>query len=190
MAKAPRSTPKAEAPAEAEKTAAPEVSAAEATDGEKVKSIVSSKYRDMYKGKEPDWLGALINAECTKTEERTRKKKSEDGEATETITEQVPVGVDTEKLLTLARNNGLNVDAMEAQSGNHGFAGRARMTIRNMLQTVAKQRHGLFNVGKTFVSAPAEWLTAKNAPEKATHGQDGTKIAKPVVAKEPAKADA
>lgn len=175
--------------AKAKETAAPaEPKVEAAAEAGPVKSIVSPKYRDAYKGKEPDWLGKLINSECTKTEPRTRKVKSKDGEATETVTEQVVVGVDTDKLLAMARKNGLDVDALEAQSGNHGFAGRARMTVRNMLQTVAKQRHGLYNVGGTFMSAPADWLTAKDAPEKPTHNQDGSKIEKPKAPKAAAPA--
>lgn len=187
------------AKAKAKETAAPAENTNEAAppaEGETtaVKSIVSSKYRDAYKGKEPDWLGKLINAECTKTEPRTRKVKDAEGDGSSTVTEQVAVGVDTDKLLAMARKNGLDVDALEAQSGNHGFAGRARMTVRNMLQTVAKQRHGIFNVGGTFMSAPADWLVAKDAPEKPSHNQDGSKIEKPkapkAVAPAPEKVEA
>lgn len=177
MAKAKTTPKEAAAPAPVETATTDEAA--------KAKSIVSSKYRDAYKGKEPDWLGAFINADCTKTEPRTRKVK--DGDGSKTVTEQVTVGVDTDALLVLARKNGLNVDALEAQAGNHGFPGRAKMTIRNMLQTVAKQRHGLFNKGGTFTKAPAEWLTGKDAPEVATHKQDGTKIEKPKAAKPAAK---
>lgn len=139
------------------------------------KSIINSKYRDKYK--EPDWLGKFILTEASLTKEV--KKTVTDGEEKKTVTEKVNGGVDIDRLFTLLTKNGLSTEKLAAAKGSHGFEGRARMTARNMLQTVAKQRHGLFNVGGTFITAPKEFLVAKGAPDVASHKQDGTKIVIP-----------
>lgn len=139
-------------------------------------SIISDKY----KGKkfDKDWLAQLLDTNATKTKEVTVKRPNPDNpEEKLSVTETRADGVDGTKLMALGRENGVDLSKLEGKEDTHGFAGRARMTIRNMLQTVAKQRHGI-NVNGTFVSAPADWLALKGAPAEPTHTQDGTKIAK------------
>lgn len=146
------------------------------------KSIVNAEYRNKYKG-DKDWLAKLLDAEATKT--KTVKVTKVVGDEKVISEETRADGVDIPALFVLAEKNGLNVDTYRGQEGNHGFAGRFRMTVRNMLQRVVKQRHGLFNKGGTFVLAPADFLEAIGAGEAPSHNQDGSKIAKP--AAEPAE---
>lgn len=151
------------------------------------KSIVNPKYRDKYKGAEKDWLAKFLDGEATLTRDvKVTKPNPDNADEKITVTEKRPDGVDIDALFTLASKNGLDVAKYSAQRDSNGFAGRFRMTIRNMLQKVVKQRHGLFNVGGTFTSAPAEFLTKIGAPEAPTHTQAGEKIAKPAAPTEPA----
>lgn len=170
--------------------AQPSTADAAATGG---KSIINPKYRDgRYKAENQDWLGKLVGEKVTTFTDRERKVPVEGGEegAFKTVTEKVPDGVNEDAVFKLGRENGLNLDKYEAQRGSHGFAGRIRMTVRNMLQAEAKRRHGIVVDGK-FVSAPADWLTAKGAPASPTHDQKGVKIPKPATpkAEKPAAAD-
>lgn len=147
------------------------------------KSIIDPKYRNKTA---PDWLANFITEQTSATREKTvTRPNPENPDEKITTTETVADGIDVDKLFALAEKNGLaaKTGKFEEQRDSHGFPGRFRMTVRNMLQAVAKQRHGLFNIGGTFISAPADWLAAKGAPEKPTHEQDGTKIAPPAKAK-------
>lgn len=149
------------------------------------KSIVNPKYRNKYKGAEKDWLAKFMDEQASKTRDvKVTKPNPTNPDEKITVTETRPDGVDVDKIFTLAAKNGLDVKKYEAQRETNGFPGRFRMTVRNMLQKVAKQRHGVFNTGGTFCSAPAEFLTKVGAPEAPTHTQAGEKIAKP--APEPA----
>jgi len=139
------------------------------------KSIVNPKYRDKYK--EQDWLGAWIAKQATTTKEVT--KTVPDGDGTKTVKTTVPAGIDTDVLFSIAQANGLDVAKYESQKDSHGFAGRFRMTVRNMLQKVAKQRHGLYDSKGKFVVADAEWLKVKGAAEAPTHKKTGEKIPAP-----------
>lgn len=181
MAGAKGATTKEEKP----KTPATPAPAADAT---AAKSIINPKYRDKYKGKEKDWLAKFIDEHATAT--KTVKYTEMDGDTKVNKTKTVSDGVDVDKLHALAEKNGLDITALKAQSDTHGYPGRARMTIRNMLQTVAKQRHGLHNTGGTFVSAPKDFLAAKGAPDAPTHTQKGEKIAKPAKADDKKAPDA
>jgi hypothetical protein len=118
----------------------------------KGKSIVDPKYRNKYKATDKDWLAKFLDEQATKT--RDKKVTEGDGEKQVTKTVKVPDGVDVDALFTLAAKNHLDVKKFEAQRTSHGFGGRFRMTVRNMLQTVIKQRHGVFNTGGTFLTAP------------------------------------
>lgn len=140
------------------------------------KSIIDPKYRVK---KDADWLAKLITSTTGKTKDKVTKTKVEGTEPVEYVetTTTVPDGIDVDKVFALARENGLDakVAPFEAQREGAGFPGRFRMTVRNMLQAVAKQRHGL-QVNGEFVDAPADWLEDKKAPTAPTHTQDGTKI--------------
>lgn len=141
----------------------------------KAKSIVSSAYRDKYKAQGPDWLASFIGEHATLTKEVT--KSVADGDGKKSVKTTVPAGVDVDALFKLAHTNGLDMSKYEGQKSGHGFAGRFRMTLRNMLQKLAKQRHGLHDVKGKFVAAPTDWLTAKAAPTEPTHTPKGVKIA-------------
>lgn len=155
------------------------------------KSIIDPKYRGK---RDADWLATLITSKTGKTKDKVTKTKVEGTDPVEYVetTTQVADGIDIDKVFNLAAENGLTEKTakFEAQRDGAGFAGRFRMTVRNMLQAVAKQRHGLM-VNDEFVSAPADWLADKKAPASPTHTQDGTKIVveKPKAA-EPAAEDA
>lgn len=161
------------------------------------KSIIDPKYRGKYKTQ--DWLGEFIGSQISITKVLPAQAASDAvGEigkegykpAKEAKPERTVVeGLDIDKLFELGSKNGLDLSKFQTQRGSHGFDGRLRMTVRNMLQPVAKQRHGLWDLGGTFVVAPDDWLHAKSAPAEATHAQDGAKIAKakPAVAEKPAE---
>jgi len=147
-----------------------------------VKSIVNSKYRDRYKGATKDWLATYLEGVATKTREvKVTVPNPENPDEKITKSENRPDGVDIDKLFGLAKSNGLDVVKYDSQRENHGFAGRFRMTIRNMLQKVVKQRHGLVGLDGKFVSAPPEFLAkcGLEADAKPTHTQTGEKIATP-----------
>lgn len=148
------------------------------------KSIVDAKYRDRYK--EPDWLGKLLATHATATKQVKKTEGEGDGKVTKTV--DVPDGVNVDALFKIAKMNGLTdkVAKFEAQRDGHGFGGRFRMTVRNLLQARIKRAHGLFLPGAdgkpVWTSADKAFLTAKGAPEKPTHNQDGSKIAPPKAA--------
>ena len=144
-------------------------------------TIIDPKYKKA-KG-EQDWLAAHISEHTSKT--RVVSKTTVNPETKEkTVTEETRNdGIDIEKLFALLGENGIHGDKLAKFVGKedaHGFAGRFRMSARNMLQAVAKQRHGLVADG-VFVDAPTDWLKRVKALAQPTHEKDGTKI---VVAKE------
>lgn len=155
------------------------------------KSIVSDKYRDKYKNAPKDWFKTFIEGQATATRTvKVTKPNPTNPDEKITVDEQRPDGVDVKALFKLAKANGLNVDKYEAQVDDHGFPGRFRMTVGNMLRTVAKQRHGLFNKDGTFTSAPTDWLSTNGAGDKPSHDQKGVKIVPPKAETETKTADA
>lgn len=148
------------------------------------KSIINPKYR---KDRKIDWLGDLISKTCAATREVEKKVKDEEGNV-KTVKETKDDGINVDTVFALARANGLSekVAKFETQRDAHGFAGRFRMTVRNMLQATVKARHGLYVNGE-WVEAPAEWLKDKSAPETPTQTPDGVKIAVEKPAKETAE---
>lgn len=157
------------------------------------KSIIDPKYRLKYKT--PDFLAQLLldntSKEKTIPAQVASAQVGEIGKegykpAKEAKPERVVKdGVDIDKLFALASENGLGarVEKFKAQVGGHGFEGRIRMTIRNMLQPVVKQRHGLI-VNGTFVSAPDDFLRKIGVLEGQlpTHDQNGVKLVKQAAA--------
>lgn len=147
------------------------------------KSIIDAKYRDG-RYKEGDWLAKFIAEQATKTREVEKKVPTGEDGGFKVEKSNVADGIDVDALFKLAKANGIDVAKFQDQRNSHGFPGRFRMTVRNMLQAAAKRRHGVQNVGGTWVAAPADWLSEKGAPAKPTHNQDGSKIpvAKPEAA--------
>ena len=144
------------------------------------KSIVNPKYRDKYKGAAKDWLSQYLTDNCSKTKSVTKTiPNPENPDEKITKTETRADGVDVDKLLELGRKNGEAkvVERLEPAIGSHGFAGRARMTLRNSLQRVVKERHGLIGLDGTFVAASPEFLKQIGAGDSRTHNDDGSKIA-------------
>ena len=144
-------------------------------------TIIDPKYKKA-KG-EQDWLAALISEHASKTRVVSKTTVNPDTKE-KTVTEETRNdGIDIDKLYSFLDANGIGMDKLAkfiGKENTHGFAGRFRMSARNMLQVVAKQRHGLI-VGGVFVDAPSDWLEHVKAPAQPTHQKDGTKI---VVAKE------
>lgn len=158
-------------------TATTEAPAPAATEA---KSIVSAKYRNKYKGATRDWLAQYLFDNATKTKDVTVTKPSADNpDEKVTTTEKRPDGIDTGVLLTLCDANGGQkvTDKLRGHESDHGFAGRCRMTIGNVLRRVAGERHGIVGVDGNFVPAPTAFLTQIGAGEKPTHNPDGSKIA-------------
>lgn len=173
------------------KTGPKEDTVVETDSGEKVvKSIINPKYKDKYKDPgQKDWLTKLIETHAVASKEVTKKTKVEGSDQVVETKHTVPTGVDVDKLFTIASMNNVDVGAYTGQRDSHGFAGRFRMTLANMLRARAKQRHGLFMPdakGKPeWVEIDDQFREKVQAAEKPTHNRDGSKI---VVAKaEPAK---
>lgn len=141
-------------------------------------TIINPKYKKA-KG-EQDWLAALISEHASKTRVVSKTTVNPDTKE-KTVTEETrDDGIDIEKLYALLNANGIHGDKLAkfvGKEGTHGFAGRFRMSARNMLQAVAKQRHGLALFNDGWAQAPVDWLEHVKAPAQPTHLMDGTKIA-------------
>ena len=128
----------------------------EKTEGEAkvTKSIVPAKYAGKYKDGGSDALAQFINAEC----------KGADG-------------FDYDKFFELCRINGLPEDKVahyedQVNAKKLGSQGRARMTLRNMLATIARkdgQLKGL-DEGLVEVELPKVALAGAAAKAKAEQG--------------------
>ena len=165
------------------------------------KSIVDPKYRGR---KNEDWVAKLITDHATAYKEVVKKVDVEGSTEKAEVKEQKANGVDVDGLFKLAAVNNLDVAKFNDQRESHGFPGRFRMTVANMLRGAARNRHGLYAPGAegedpTWISAPADWLASSNppAPKEPTQNPDGSKIVKAKPAKEteaaasePATADA
>lgn len=165
------------APKDAAPAASKAPKAAPASTGES-KSIVNPKYRDRYKS--PDWLSRLItdNTATTKVVTRREIKTDETGEKTRVQKDvTVPDKIDIDALFELAKENGIDTAKYAANRSSNGFAGRFRMTLRNILHAKAKKTHGLFVNGK-WVKADPEWLNSNGAPEEPTHSKQGEPLVK------------
>lgn len=117
------------------------------------KSIVPSKYAGKYKGGGSDALAAFINEQCTGKE-----------------------GFEFSAFFALARKNGLPEEKVSHYEGQiaekrHGAQGRARMTLRNMLATIARKNGKLvgLNGEETDIDLPKPAVTgaAARAQEQA-----------------------
>jgi hypothetical protein len=159
------------------------------------KSIIDPKYRNK---KEPDWMASQIALFATRMKTVAGKEVSVEGSNPPKTTKlpdiQKPDGVNVDALFALATINNLDVEKFRDQVGSHGFEGRFRMTVSNMLRAAARNRHGVFfptgKGGKVeWHDAPADFLANSKppAPKEATHNKDGSKIAKakPAAAAEP-----
>ena len=125
------------------------------------KGFLPEKYAKGYKGAE-DWLSEMITNEVTTKGKSTGKRG--------------PIAVTA--LFDLARANDIDVSKHVPNQNVAGFAGRFRMTLRNMLQATTKRRHGLFGCDNKWHNAPPDWLTSKGAPDKPVEKRNGEKIAK------------
>ena len=140
------------------------------------KSIINPKYREKYRAGK-DWLAELLTTLTATTKVTEKKTKDEDGNVT--VEEVTKTGnIDVDALFALAAANNIDVSKYEAQRESHGFPGRFRMTVRNMLQASIKRRHGLFTAADAWLDAPTDWLASKGAPSDPTETPEGTKIAK------------
>lgn len=124
------------------------------------KSIVPSKYSGKYKGGGSDALAEFIKTECTGKE-----------------------GFEFTAFFALARKNGLPEEKVAHYEGQiaekrHGAQGRARMTLRNMLATIARKNGKLtgLNDEETAIDLPKPAVSgaAAKAQEQAaeTSGEE------------------
>lgn len=152
------------------------------------KSIIDAKYRNKYKNRK-EWLSDLLKANASLSHEIPAKlavgEEGKEGYKAATPARTVVDGVDVDALFKIGAENGLDLAKYEAQKGGHGFPGRFRMTVGNMLRSVAKQRHGI-TIGGEWQEAPEEWRKNVGAPEAPTHNKDGSKIAVAKAADTPA----
>ena len=134
--------------------------AAPATDAPKTtKSIVPAKYAGRYKAGGSDALAAFINENC----------KGKDG-------------FEYPAFFELCKKNGIDaakVDhyAGQVSSNRHGSQGRARMTLRNMLATIARKNGKLQNLKgeEVAINLPKPALTgAAAAAASAAQGGEGS----------------
>lgn len=114
------------------------------TEATEKKSIVPSKYAGKYKNGGSDELAEFIKAQSTGKE-----------------------GFEFTAFFTLCRKNGLPEDKVAAYEGQiaekrHGAQGRARMTLRNMLATIARKNGKLVGLN--------DEETAINLPKPAVSG--------------------
>lgn len=107
-------------------------------------SIINEKYKGKYKGAS-DPIGELINAQCVGTQEGNK-------------------GINLDDLFAMAENNHIGGDKIaefKGQVGQKNATGRLRMTIGNMLRSIAIKRGGLFGADGKWHANPADW--EKNA---------------------------
>lgn len=132
-----------------------EAPAAEATEK---KSIVPSKYAGKYKDGGSDALATFIKEQCTGKE-----------------------GFEFPAFFALARKNGLPEEKVAHYEGQvaekrHGAQGRARMTLRNMLATIARKNGKLvgLNDAETAIDLPKPAVSgaAAKAQEDAATAQE------------------
>ena len=122
------------------------------------KSIVPAKYAGRYKDGGSDALAQFINAECKGTD-----------------------GFDYDKFFELCRINGIPEDKVahyqaQVDAKKLGSQGRARMTLRNMLATIARKTgqlkaldEGLVEVELPKVALAGAAAKAKAEQETASH---------------------
>ena len=125
------------------------------------KSIVPAKYADRYKTGGSDALAEFIKAQCNGKE-----------------------GFEFPAFFDLCRKNGLAEEKVAHYEGQvaekrHGSQGRARMTLRNMLATIARKNGKLvgLNGEETAIDLPKPALTgaaAKAAEAKAAPAGQAT----------------
>lgn len=115
------------------------------------KSIVPTKYGSKYKGGGTDELAAFINKQCVGKD-----------------------GFEYPAFFELCKKNGLDgakVDHYSAQVAEkrHGSQGRARMTLRNMLATIARKNGKLIAIdgSEVEVTLPKTVLAGAAAEAKA-----------------------
>jgi hypothetical protein len=128
----------------------------ETTEPKATKSIVPAKYAGRYKDGGSDALAQFINDEC-----------------------KGPEGFDYDKFFDLCSINGLPEDKIahykeQVDSKKLGSQGRARMTLRNMLATIARKNGQLkaLDEGLVEVELPKVALAgaaAKAKQETASH---------------------
>lgn len=135
-------------------------------------SIIDPKYRGKYTKETRDWVGAFIDTECGSPVMKTVKTKDEDGTVKTSEVATGKVAIDVDKLFKLAEQN--HIDC-EKYAESKDAVGRMRMTLGNSLRAAARKRHGLKNLGGTFMTASTEFV--KDLGE-ATETADGQKIAK------------
>jgi hypothetical protein len=123
---------------------------APAAEEKTTKSIVPAKYAGRYKGGGSDALAEFIKAQCNTKE-----------------------GFSFENFFSLCRKNGLDeakVAHYEGQIAEKrlGSQGRARMTLRNMLATIARKNGKLVGLdgSETDVSLPKPALSGAAATAK------------------------
>lgn len=113
------------------------------------KSIVPAKYAGRYKGGGNDDLAFFINEQC----------KGQDG-------------FDYNKFWQLCKDNGLPEDKVDHYAGQVaekrlGSHGRSRMTLRNMLATIARKDGKLKNLAGELVEVKVEKAAVSGAAAKA-----------------------
>lgn len=128
------------------------------TEEKKTKSIVPARYAGRYKAGGSDELAEFIKAQASGKE-----------------------GFEFPAFFQLCRANGLPEEKVAHYEGQvaakrHGAEGRARMTLRNMLATIARKNGKLvgLNGGETAINLPKPALSGAAAAAKAATSTEAT----------------
>lgn len=149
---------------------APDAEAGAAADAAEkaTKSIVPKKYGNKYKGGGSDALAEFIKAQCTGKD-----------------------GFEFPTFFELCKKNGLPTDKVDHYSAQvaekrHGAEGRARMTLRNMLATIARKNGKLvgMNGDEVAIDLPKPALTGAAAKAAEAKDSDGGTDGEPQTAAE------
>lgn len=131
-------------------------------------SIVDNDYRDRYRGR-GDWLKQLIDKNCYSPITKVVEELQPDGTTLKVEKETKRKKLDPDAMFNIALENGIDEDRLtkfRGALGTHGSEGRARMSVGNMLRSVAKKNGGL-SVNGTFIEAPAEFLPEEEEQQEA-----------------------
>lgn len=126
-----------------------EVQTEAATEVKTAKSIVPPKYAGRYKAGGSDALAGFINEQC-----------------------KVNGTFDYDKFWELCKINGLAAEKVDHYAGQvaekrHGSQGRSRMTLRNMLATIARAKGTLVALDGTETAVAVEKPALSGAAAKA-----------------------
>lgn len=122
-------------------------------------SIVDEDYRVRYRGK-GDWFKQLVDETCYETKTIEVEHVETDGTITREQVESKRKTFSVDRMFTVALENGVPEERLEkfrAIVGQRASEGRIRMSVGNMLRTVAR-KNGSLTVDGVVHNAPEEFV--------------------------------